>query len=219
MAVSDWFGRYTHAERELLAFYTQKAIDAGVAPGAAKKTMRESLKEAVRESKQVGTYFLPANFGDIILGVTTTESPAVAALADAVCEELPAKQAEGVTGDDIRSWWNLNDVERRMIVKWDDFERLVFYRRETRRGSEGGREHGSRTAAVRVRKRFPMYGDPEDTSHTSGDDRPLPLEMKDRINAWLAEQAEYEPEKLESQIEAASSMNALLRSRIKAGRL
>ncbi len=219
MAVSDWFGRYTQAERELLAFYTQKAIEAGVAPGAANKTMRESLKAAIRDSKQAGTYFLPANFGDIILGVTTTESPAVAALADAVCEELPAKEAEGVAGDDIRSWWNLNDVERRMIVKWDDFERLAYYRRESRRGAKGDREHGSQTAAARVRKHFPMYGDPQDTSHTSGDDRPLPLELKDRINAWLAEQAEYEPEKLESQIEAASSMNALLRSRIKARRL
>jgi len=219
MAVSDWFGRYTHAERELLAFYTRKAIEAGVAPGEANKTMREGLKDAIRESKQAGTYLLPANFGDIILGTTPTESSAVVVLAEAVCEELPAKEAEGVTGDDIRSWWNLNDVERRMIVKWDDFERVAYYRQAGRRGAEGDREQGSQDAAAQVRKRFPMYGDPQDTSHTSGDDRPLPLELKDRINAWLAEQAEYEPEKLESQIEAASSMNALLRSRIKAGRL
>ena len=48
---------------------------------------------------------------------------------------------------------------------------------EFRRNGEDKNE-----AAAHVRKIHPMYGDPDDTRHTAGDDRPLPYELKDRVN-------------------------------------
>ena len=44
-------------------------------------------------------------------------------------------------------------------------------------------------AAARVRKIFPMYGKPTDESVTTGDDRPLPPELRGRIDRWRKKHA------------------------------
>lgn len=70
------------------------------------------LKEAKEESIREGTWDLPANYGDRLLEWEVTDDAVRAALAE--------KRAEGVTDEDIRWWWNRDDLERRAMLKADD---------------------------------------------------------------------------------------------------
>lgn len=74
-------------------------------------------------------------------------------------------------------------------------------------------------AAVKVRKSYPMYGDPEDTSNTSGEDRPLPYELKNRVNNYIEKKALSDPEGMKTQLEQSSSFNALARDEIRKGNI
>ena len=40
---------------------------------------------------------------------------------------LAKKRAEGVRDEDIRWWWSMHDLERRMMIKVDDISRLALY--------------------------------------------------------------------------------------------
>jgi hypothetical protein len=64
-----------------------------------------------------------------------------------------------------------------------------------------------------------MYGDPADTSHRSGDDRPLPYELKDRINRYIEKRRLHDPEAYKQDIQISSSFNALVRKEIRANNL
>jgi hypothetical protein len=59
-----------------------------------------------------------SNFAESYLAAARTE-PAIRA-------KLEAKRADGVTDQDIRWWWNLHDLERRMMLLDDDNSRLAF---------------------------------------------------------------------------------------------
>jgi hypothetical protein len=52
-------------------------------------------------------------------------------------------------------------------------------------------------AAKEVKKYFPIFGDPDDTSTSSGDDRPLPCELKDRINIYIQKKGTNRPSKIQ----------------------
>jgi hypothetical protein len=69
-------------------------------------------------------------------------------------------------------------------------------------------------AAKKVRKFHPMYGDPDDTMHTKGDDRPLPYELKNRINIYIEKRAQKDPDKYKKEIENSSTFNSLIRREI-----
>jgi hypothetical protein len=71
----------------------------------------------------------------------------------------------------------------------------------------------------KVEKSLPIYGDPDDTSHKTGDDRPLPDELKNRINIYIEKRVRDNPEKYKNEIEESSTFNALIRKEIKAGNL
>ena len=64
-----------------------------------------------------------------------------------------------------------------------------------------------------------MYGDPDDTMHTKGNDRPLPYELKDRINIYVEKCKKKDPDKLKKDIENSSTFNSLIRNEIKNGNL
>ncbi len=73
-------------------------------------------------------------------------------------------------------------------------------------------------AGKRVKKSCPIFGDPDD-AHVTGEDRPLPHELKDRINIYVEKRSQTDPEKLKKEIEGSSSFNALIRKEIKNGKV
>ena len=63
-----------------------------------------------------------------------------------------------------------------------------------------------------------MFGDPDDTTNTTGDDQSLPWELKDRVNIWMQKQR-ASPEAFKKRVEQSPTFNALVRAEIRAGRL
>lgn len=97
----------------------------------------------------------------------------------AAIAKVAAYRAEGATDADIRSWWNLSRVERQAILADDERARLAHFIHLVDETGDAD------LAGKRVFKMHPRYGDPEDTTLGSGDDRPLPIVLKDRVNRYI----------------------------------
>ena len=105
------------------------------------------------------------------------------------------------------------DLERRLMLKDDENSRLAAFMHHLDQGVS------QEKAAIEVRRFHPIYGDPSDTSKSSGDDRPLPYELKDRINRYIEMRNQQGADFFKADLEASSSFNALVRGEIKTGNL
>ena len=108
----------------------------------------------------------------------------------------------------------MHDLERRLICKVDEMNRILLFDKLVQ--GEGVTEQ---EAARAVAKRFPVYGDPLHLVLEAEDDRPLPYELKWRINRYLAEKTNADAEKFHNEVEASTSLNALLRRALRNGEL
>lgn len=177
----------------------------GMSQSEARATVRQMIQQAKKEAEEQGTAQIPPGFGDRILAEQSTN--------DRFRTMLQAKRAEGVRDDDMRWWWNLVELERQLMMIEDNMTRLAAFTQYREEGLT------SDEAAARVRRAFVIYGSPSDTTHSSGDDRPLPCELRDRVNVWLQRVAEDGGAELKAQADAASSFNALIRRKIRDGSL
>jgi len=200
------FGGSSAHESELEEFYVDMYVSAkGLSPSEARKTIRTFIQQAKEEAQREGTADLPQNFGDELLAIESTDEKVKAMFSNV--------RKEGVTDEDIRWWWNMPDLERRLMLKEDENSRIAAFMHHTDQGLSG------EEAAVRVKKFNAMYGDPNDTSKSSGDDRPLPFELKDRINRYIEMRAEQGADSFKADLEATSSFNALVRLEMRNGKL
>ena len=198
---SKLFGSSSDIEQQLEEQYIPVLQMMGMSPSQAKSTFHGLLKKAKEEAKSEGTLSLPLNLGDILLekDVTDKKSPMLA-----------KKRREGVRDEDIRWWLNRHELDRKMMTKIDDMFKLALF---TKLREEDGLSE--EVAAKEVKKYFPIYGDPDDTSTASGDDRPIPFELKDRINIYIQKRSQTDPEQYKREIIASSSFNALIRKEIR----
>jgi hypothetical protein len=200
------FSKSSDVEKELENLYVPMfQTTMRMSPSQAKSTFRDMLKKAKEESQKEGTSTLARNFGDILLEKESTDEKTKLMLA--------RKRKEGVRDEDIRWWWNLHDLERRIMLAVDNLHRMAMFIHSMEEGME------ENEAAARIRKYHPDYGNPEDTSHTCGDDRPLPYELKDRINIYIQKRSRTDPEEYKREIESSSSFNVLIRKEINKGNL
>ena len=171
---------------------------------------RELFKTFAKEQKEAahreGTDRFPESFGHILLEREKTD--------EKVRNAFAPKRAEGVTDEDIALWWNMHDLERRLICKVDEMNRILLF--EKLMQSSGMTEL---EAARKVAKRFPVYGDREHLVLENEDDRPLPFELKWRVNRYITEKTKADPVGFQKEIEASTSLNALLRRALKQGDL
>ncbi len=167
----------------------------------AEKMTKDFLDKAIEDSKKAGRYNLK-NVGDTLLEEEKSSGR--------VNQNFENKRKEGVRDEDIRWWFNLNDIERMMMLKVDELHRLALFIKE----KEEGRTDEEIDAVVR--KYHPIYGDLNDETHGKGDDRPLPLELKNRINIFIEKQGINNPD-FKKQIDSSSTFNALIRKEIRAG--
>lgn len=199
LEVMGWFNKYNQVEDELLDLYTNLLSAAGIPE--AKDVAQQWLDESIAKSNQEGLYGV-SNLGDIILKREQTSG---------LSENLERKRKEGVRDDDIRWWFNLDDIEKRMLLRMDEFYRLSLYLALLHDGKK------EEEALAAVAKFHPIYGDLTDERFGKGDNRPLPYELKDRVNIFIEKKAGNHDYKAE--IESSSTFNALVRKEIKAGNL
>ena len=167
------------------------------------KTFAEEQKEAARRE---GTDKLPEKFGEILLEREQTD--------EKVRNAFAPKRAEGVSDEDIAVWWNMHDLERRMICKVDEMNRILLFEKLVQSSGVSEPE-----AARMVAKQFPIYGDPEHLVLDTDDDRPLPFELKWRINQYITERTKADPDGFKEAVEDSTSLNALLRSALRQNEL
>ena len=177
----------------------------GLPKTTAQGVVASMLLRCKKEGAEEGSLKRQVNFGDYLLDHEKSDI--------IIGQMLANKRADGVVDSDIRWWWNMHDLERRMMLKVDDFTRAArFYSLKERGLPEN-------EAACQVRRSFPNYGDPADTTHEQGEDRPLPFELKDRVNRWIERRSNEDVILLQSIIHQASSVNALIRQEINFYRL
>jgi len=182
--------RRSPIERQLIEVYGQMLAAKFGSDREGRSVAEEWLDQAREHAEAAGTLDL-SDFADTYLANAATDPSARA--------KLEAKRADGVTDDDIRWWWNLHDLERRMMALDDDNSRLAFVMEKTEQQGLTVEQ-----AVGELRRFMPIYGDPTDTRHTTGDDRPLPPELKNRVNCWMQTQM-ADPEGFRRQLEQATS--------------
>ena len=114
-------------KKALIERYTSLLANMLGSENESKKLAESMVDSAIQESKMEGSGKLPSNFGDIILGDAQTNDKDINALVDILRQRIPEKLAEGVTKEDLRWIWNLNDIERRMLEKIAEFTHIAFY--------------------------------------------------------------------------------------------
>ncbi|MCD6177936.1 hypothetical protein J7K03_01580 [bacterium] len=213
-----FFSHYNEKEKALLELYSRLFTMNGI-PNA-HDIAKKILDQAIEKSKREGTYNLPPNFGDILLGRQKPENSIVERKAEMVRKTLPQKIKEGVREEDIRWWWNLNDVERQMMLGVDDFYRLTFFINQIKSGKT------AEEAGKAIWKAHPIYtdGDPnvkpkQSPIELKREDFPLPVELKDRVNRYIKKRTNDDPEKIQVELKKFSTFNAFIRKEIKAGKI
>ncbi len=189
-------------EREIENQIVQTITGIGEPMKDAIAVARICINEAKKQIRAEGGERLPLNYGDVLLQREKTDSN--------VATELHKKRREGVTDEDIRAYWNTPELWRRTM---DQLGQSLMY--SSWKGAVGSGQTDDEAARY-VRKFFPYWGDPDDTRVTSGDDRPLPVELCLREDEWVTKQRERSGDSaFKERCEKSSSFNAIIR----AGRL
>jgi hypothetical protein len=98
-----------------------------------------------------------------------------------------------------------------MMLKIDEFYKMSLFIAEVDSGKT------SEEAGETVKKYHPFYGDLNDETNGKGDDRPLPLELKDRINLFIEKQSTNPGYK--EKFLTYSSFNSFIRDNIRKGKI
>jgi len=200
-----WFqNKKSIIEKELFEIYVNnKKNTIGISENKAKEMVRDMLKQAKQKVSQAKEDRLPENFGTLMLQNEKNDPKHI---------NLHIKRSNGVRDDDVLWLWNMHPLERRMIEIDDEATKMVAFMSYTEKGLT------SEEATKKMRKYFIYYGDPTDTKKYLGDDKPLPPELKNRINEWL-ESNSNDQKTFKSKLEEFSTMNAFIRAEIRARKI
>ena len=164
-----------------------------------RKEIQKAIAQCKLESKQEGTDNLPNNFGDFLIEQAKRNNEKYLKIVNNAI-------LGGANEDDIRQWWNLHDLERRMILWEDKINRITafFCLKDTKGLSD-------ENAISQIRKTYALYGDPTNESNTQGVDRPLPNELHNTVNQMTKE---LDVQNVQEKLKNFSSMNAFLRNEL-----
>jgi hypothetical protein len=171
----------------------------------AQKTLKKIINKAKEQAAQEGTSDLPSDYGESLLKNENSDVN--------LKRQLKAIREEGVTNDDIKFWWNMNDLERRVGTLIEDFFRAQLFYFFTLNKMEEEKAH------AQIKKTHPLYGDVSVPWDGDKHDKPLPFELKERINLFIIKNSREGAEDFHKELLEYSSFNAFLREKIKQGLL
>ncbi len=178
----------------------------GLKPHQAKKTFKELWISVKNNAEKEGTLDFPAMMGNTLLEKENSDTELKKAFAKI--------RNHGVRDDDIRWWWNMHDLQRRMMRKLDEVFIYSLFLNFTKNEGLSDNE-----ANLKIRKIRPLFGDPDDLRFGKPADRPLPDELRKRVNDYIIQRGNKDPEGLKQDVAACSSFNAFIRKLIRAGNL
>lgn len=161
---------------ELERTYINLLIVSGFSKEDAKPIVRRAIQECISRGRIEGTLNLPNNFGNLLLqhayqGVEFAEN--IVAFA----------KSEGASDEDILKWWNMHDLDRRMMTWNDDVYRLGIYKSH--------RENGlaEEDALWEIKRDFVLYGTYLERDRDDYN-RPMPNELRERIGLFIYHSAD-----------------------------
>ena len=192
-------------EKEILALYAKmfSELPTGMSRAQADEEWKKLIGVCKQQAVMEGTTDQPENFGDFVLKKYYSGHPFALKMIKTACDD-------GATIEDLRVFWNLPDLSRRMILMSENVFRVSEFLCMKERGLPADR------AMVEVRSKFPMYGNPEDTSKFSGDDRPLAHELRGRVDAYRERHGAVA---IVEKVRRFSSFNAFVRDELRKGNL
>jgi hypothetical protein len=171
----------------------------------AQVTFIRLLEQAKQESSDLRTAGFPEDYGRILLDQEAKD--------EKIRLMLASRRKEGAKDPDILWWWNMHDLERRMMLKVDEQRRTTEYLRYRQAGLSKDE------AGEKVRTYYPSYGDPDDMTQDNPEDAHLPAELKRRIDRYIERRSLADPDEFRRELEASSTFNALVRREIRKGNL
>ncbi len=204
--LSKLLGKTLAIKKEMEKIYIPQLMEVmDISLPQAQVTFIKLLEQVRQESTDMGTARLPERYGNILLASESED--------EAIRSMIASRRREGVKNEDIRWWWNMHDLERRMMLKVDEQRRTTQYLRYRQAGLSKDE------AGAKVRTYYPTYGDPDDLPEDKPEDNHLPHELKRRIDRYIERRLEMDGDGLKQDMEASSTFNALLRKEIKDGNL
>ena len=180
-------------EDRLAREYTEAFRAMGASPSEARQSAKSLIDNAKKLVQERGWNNESPGRGDKLFEAMESNSK--------VREVIETLRKEGVRDDDIRKWNNLPALERAAILTMDDLGCGAGWLGLVRQGLDPA------DATMRMWKAHVKFGSP---SSESGEDRPLPIELKFRIVAYIERQM-LDPISYKAKNEEFSSFNALLR--------
>ena len=112
----------------------------------------------------------------------------------------------GVSDEQIRQWWNKDELERGLIKKFSEFQRMAIYSMLKNQGMS------SKEAGKKVKMCFPTYGEKDLSLH-------LPYEIKEKVDHYIYGLLSNPKTAVEArqQIQAAGSVNDFIVEKIEQG--
>ena len=205
--LSEIFSTRSSKERELVQDYASQFESMGFPRDSAKQTAKKLLSHA-KQMMQWGVK--GRSFPDQYV----SDLAQIGKENQGLAEILMKKRSDGVRDEDIIWWWSLPSLDRYMMLAMDNLHQVAAHDAAL---SSGLSEVEANNV---VWKRNPCYGEPDEEHDTQvGEDRPLPYELKDRINTYIKKRKETDAQQFENEIEQSTSFNALLRKEISAGKI
>lgn len=187
----------------------------GVMPAEADRIATDLAAQVVSELSQEN--WVPApRFGDELLFKASN--------GDVQAREMiVARHSEGVSDDDIRWYWNLEEWQRRAEAKLEEADRTAYrlegFELESRRNARASDATLAQAGDEYVRRGCPIYGNPAEPSNGQGDNRPLFPELMKRVGTYREKRRSADLRAFASDLEQSSSFNALIRKELRARRL
>lgn len=188
-------------EDKLKKHYVDMFMAMGISSSEAKTMVSDLIKQTKQEMITNGEDRIPSDMAERFISDPK------------LTKQYQKRKNDGVTDLDLRWWYGMTSLERSLMLKVDETHRLSMFTQVIDQGKS------PEEAAKMVFKYHPIFGDSDDTSTSSGDDRPLHAELKDRINIYIEKRFRNDSEQYKKDMEKSSSFNALVRKEIKAGKI
>ena len=122
------------------------------------KLLKEVKADMISESN------LSSNMGDYLLKTEKNNTR--------MNEMLEKRRLFGVSDEEIRKWWNKDELERGLIKKFSEFQRMAIYAMLKNQGMS------AKEAREKVKMCFPTYGEKDLSLH-------LPYEIKEKVDNYI----------------------------------
>ena len=172
-----------------------------MSPAEARSNFKEEMAFVKGIIAERGMFVVSEEYGSFLIN-NRHSNPKIEA-------HLAKIETEGVREADILWLWNMSNLERLFMIRTTECIVGAKWLELRQQGMTADQ------AQHRSRQLNPVFGDPDDGSIASGVDRPLPVELKDRINIFIERRHREDSPKFRALMDRSSSFNAIVRMAIK----